>query len=260
MNRIKNAFQNGKAFIGFLTAGDPNLKKSEDLILAMVRAGADLIEIGIPFSDPVAEGPVIQKANIRALNSGTTADHVFDLVGRIREKTEIPIVLLTYLNPVFTYGYDKFFARCQETGVDGIIIPDLPYEEREELIPFAKANGVDVISLIAPTSQQRILEIAREAEGYIYLVSSMGVTGMRNTIQTDLDSMVRTIRSVTDTPIAIGFGINTPEQAQKLSQIADGVIVGSAIVKIIEEHGVHAEEPIYEYVKKMKNAMDNKLL
>lgn len=255
MSKIENAFKNGTAFIGFLTAGDPNLEKTEEYILAMEEAGADLIEIGIPFSDPIAEGTVIQEANIRALSVGTTTDKVFDMVASVRKKTQIPLVFLTYLNPVFKYGYERFFAKCQESGIDGIIIPDMPYEEKGELLPIAKQNGVDVISMIAPTSEDRIKRIASEATGFIYVVSSMGVTGMRSEIKTDLASILQTVKAASNTPAAIGFGINTPEQAAHYGGMAEGVIVGSAIVKLIEKYGENAKEPLMQYVKLMKNAL-----
>ncbi len=255
MSRIKNAFENGKAFIGFLTAGDPNIQKSMDYILAMAESGADLIEIGIPFSDPIAEGKVIEAANVRALSVGTTCDQVFELVALVRKKTSIPLVFLTYLNPVFNYGYEQFFTRCKEVGIDGIIIPDMPYEERGELLSFASNNEVDVISLIAPTSDERISQIAKDATGFIYVVSSMGVTGVRSEIKTDITSITDTIRRVSQTPIAIGFGISTTEQAKQMATHADGIIVGSAIVKIIEEHGSNADEYIRSYVREMKNAI-----
>ena len=255
MSKIREAFQNGKAFIPFITAGDPTLEDTERFIVTMADCGADLIEIGIPFSEPIAEGIVIQEADIRALASGTTADKVFDMVSRVRKKVSIPLVFMTYLNPVYHYGYEKFFTRCEEAGISGIIIPDLPYEEKAEADGPAAAHGVELISMIAPTSEDRIRMIAKEAGGFIYVVSSMGVTGMRSDITTDLPSMVRAIREVTTIPCAIGFGINTPDQAEKMAGIADGVIVGSAIVKIIERKGSGAAPEIAEYVRKMKDAV-----
>ena len=254
MSKIANAFENGKAFIGFLTAGDPTIEKTVEYILAMEEAGCDLIEIGIPFSDPMAEGVVIQDANVRALKHNTTTDDVFDIVREVRAKTDIPLVFLTYINPVFFYGYERFFKRCSELGVDGIISPDLPYEEKGEIVEIARKNDVDVISLIAPTSKERIQKIAADASGFIYIVSSLGVTGMRSEIKTDLNSIIGDIRDVCDLPLAVGFGINTPEQSRDIAKIADGVIVGSAIVKIIEEHGENAAEPLKEYVSSMKKA------
>ena len=255
MSKIKDAFANGKAFIGFLTAGDPSLDKTEEFILSMVEAGADLIEIGIPFSDPIAEGEVIQKANVRALSVDTTLDKIFSMVKAVRLKTQIPIVFLTYLNPVFTYGYDHFFRECNNNGVDGVIIPDIPFEEKEELMPFSEKYSIDIISLIAPTSQERIGKIASSAQGYVYCVSSMGVTGVRSEINTDLSSILSAIRAATDVPVAVGFGISTPEQATQISAYADGIIVGSAIVKVIEEHGANASQPLFEYVRGMKEAI-----
>lgn len=258
MSRINQAFADGKAFIAFLTAGDPSADKTVEYILAMEEAGADLIEIGIPFSDPTAEGVVIQDANIRALSAGMTTEGVFDIVRRVREKSQVPLVFLTYINPVYHYGYEAFFAKCQKLGVDGIILPDMPYEEKGELSDVAANHGVDVISLIAPTSEQRIRMIAKEASGFLYVVSSMGVTGMRGEIKTDLASILASIREVTDLPAAIGFGINTPQQAAQMGQIADGVIVGSAIVKIIERYGTEAKEPLMKYVAEMKQAVADK--
>ena len=255
MSNISKAFKNTKAFIPFLTGGDPTIDKTEEYIYKMVEAGADIIEIGIPFSDPIAEGPVIQEANIRALKNGATPERIFEMVERVRTKTQVPIVFLTYLNPVFNYGYDKFFARCKKAGVDGIIIPDMPFEEKGELAEEAKKNGVDIISLIAPTSADRIQMIAKEAQGYVYVVSSLGVTGMRSEIKTDLKSIIDLVKQATDVPAAVGFGINTPEQAAEISKISDGVRVGSAIVKIIEKYGENAAGEVYKYVKEMKDAI-----
>lgn len=256
-NKIKKAFENEnkKAFIAFLTAGDPDAESTISYILEMEKAGADLIEIGIPFSDPTAEGVVIQDANIRSLKNGMTTDGVFEIVRRVREVSNIPLCFMTYLNPVFHYGYDRFFTKCEELGVDGIIIPDLPFEEKDEVEGPANEHNVVVISMIAPTSESRIQMIAKQAKGFIYVVSSMGVTGVRSEIKTDLGSIVESIRKVTDTPCAIGFGISTPEQAKKMATISDGSIVGSAIVKIIEKHGANAKQELGEYVKNMKVAV-----
>jgi tryptophan synthase alpha chain len=248
MSRIKKAFDNKKAFIGFVTAGDPSLDKTEEFILDMERAGASLIEIGIPFSDPIAEGAVIQEANIRALNAGCTTKKVFDMVASLRTKTEIPLVFLTYLNPIFKYGCERFCKRCKEVGIDGLIIPDMPYEEKGEMEEVAAKYSVDLVSLIAPTSASRIEMIAKEAQGFIYVVSSMGVTGVRSDIKTNVTDIVKSIRKVTNTPVAIGFGIHTKEQVRKYFEEADGVIIGSAIVKIIEQYGDKAGEKIYEYI------------
>ena len=254
---IKDAFFFVLAFVAFITAGEQCLEKREEYILEMERAGADLIEIGIPFSDPIAEGVVIQEADLRALQSGTTTDKIFDMVEHLREKTDMPLVFMGYLNPVFHYGYDRFFRRCARCGISGIIIPDLPYEEKGECEDIAASYGVDVVSMIAPTSESRIRAIASEARGFLYVVSSMGVTGVRSEIKTDLASILEAIRQVTDIPAAVGFGINTPEQAAKIAAICDGVIVGSAIVKIVARYGTEAGPYIYEYVKSMKDSIKN---
>lgn len=256
MSRIEKAFENKKAFIGFLTAGDPNIKKSEEFILAMAKAGADIIEIGIPFSDPVADGNVIKKANIRALNANTTTDKVLDMAKSVRKKSDVPLVLLTYINPVFVYGYDKFFSRCKLSGIDGIIIPDLPFEEKTEVLQVAQSYEVEIITMIAPTSKDRIKTLAKESTGFIYLVSSLGVTGVRSELDTDLSLVISQIRKATDTKIAVGFGISTPQQAKKMTAIADGAIVGSAIVKIIEENGENSAQKLFEYVSEMKKAIE----
>lgn len=259
MNRIKDVLiHNGekqKAFVGFLTAGDPNIEKTKEFIFEMIKGGADLVEIGIPFSDPIAEGPVIQAANIRALSKGINTDKVFQLVCEVRKESEIPLVFMTYLNLVFSYGYDKFFKRCEETGVDGIILPDLPFEEKKEVVEVAQKYNVEVISFIAPTSENRIKMIAQEAAGFVYIVSSMGVTGMRNEIKTNLESIIKVVRKNTEIPCFVGFGINTPEQAAEISQNCDGVIVGSAIVKIIEKYGDNAGKYVFDYVKSMKDSV-----
>jgi tryptophan synthase alpha chain len=256
MSNIAKAFDHGKAFIGFVTGGDPSIEKTKEFILAMRDAGCDLVEIGVPFSDPIAEGPVIQEANLRALAAGVTTDKLFGLVAELRESgVSIPLVFLTYLNPVYHYGYEKFFARAEEAGLDGVIIPDLPFEEQHELSPAASAHGIDVISLVAPTSEERAGMIAAHATGFVYVVSSMGVTGVRNEIATDLAAITARVRAVTDVPVAVGFGVHTPEQARAVAETADGVIVGSAIVKIVAEHGENAAPHIADYARSMKAAV-----
>lgn len=255
MNKIKDAFKNGKAFIGFLTAGDPDLETTKKVIKKMAEAGCSLVEVGIPFSDPIAEGPVIQNANIRALKNNVTTDDVFRMVKEVKEEVDIPMVFMTYLNVLFKYGYERFLTNAKNAGICGVIIPDMPYEEKAELQQVASKYDIEVVSLIAPTSEDRIKMIASDAEGFIYTVSSLGVTGVRSEIKTDLESITKAIKEVTDIPVAIGFGINTPEQAKKYSEIADGVIVGSAIVKIIEKYGKDAPEKVYEYVKSMTDAI-----
>jgi tryptophan synthase alpha chain len=258
MSNIARAFDHGKAFIGFVTGGDPSIEKTKEFIVALRDAGCDLIEIGVPFSDPIAEGPVIQEANLRALAAGATTDKLFGLVRELREDgLDEPLVFLTYLNPVYHYGYGNFFTRAAEAGLDGVIIPDLPFEEQHELTPFASARGIDVISLVSPTSEERAGMIAARATGFVYVVSSMGVTGTRNEITTDLASITARARAVTDIPIAVGFGIHTPEQARAVAGIADGVIVGSAIVRIVAEHGADAAPRVADYARGMKEAVSS---
>ena len=255
MSKIRNAFENGKAFIAFITCGDPDLGTTAAAVRAAVENGADLIELGIPFSDPTAEGPVIQGANLRALKGGVTTDKIFAFVRELRQDVTVPLVFMTYANVVFSYGAERFLAACRDVGIDGLILPDLPYEEKEEFLPVCRACGVDLISLIAPTSKDRIAMIAKEAEGFLYIVSSLGVTGARSEIQTDLASIVEVVRQNTDIPCAIGFGISTPAQAGRMASLADGVSVGSAIVKRLEQYGKDAPEHIGRYVKSMKNAL-----
>lgn len=255
MNKLQRAFSNGKAFIPFITAGDPSMEITEQLVLQMAEAGADLIELGIPFSDPMAEGPVIQDADYRALSAGATTDKLFNMMRRIRKSSDVPIAFMTYMNPIFTYGTDRFMKNCQEVGVDAVIVPDVPYEEKEELLPYCKKYDVTLISMIAPTSNNRIRTIASEAEGFIYCVSSMGVTGVRTEISNDVEEMIKLAKEVKDIPCAIGFGISTPEQATKMARISDGVIVGSAIVKIVAQYGSDCVPHVVEYVRNMKNAI-----
>ncbi len=256
MTSIKDAFTNKKAFIAFITAGDPTIDKTKDYIRQIQKAGASLIEIGIPFSDPIAEGPTIQNANVRALKNHVHTDHVFNMVEELKDEITIPLCFMTYLNVVYHYGYDRCFKRCQEVGIKGIIIPDLPYEEKNEVEEVSTQYEVTLISMIAPTSKERVEMIAKEANGFIYLVSSMGVTGTREntSFSNNLEEIVQHIKTVTDTPVAIGFGIHSPTQATSMASIADGVIVGSAIVNIIAENGDHADQAIYDYVKEMSEA------
>ncbi|OUP51162.1 tryptophan synthase subunit alpha [Lachnoclostridium sp. An181] len=257
MNKIAEAFQNKKAFIPFITAGDPSLEMTEQLLYTMQKAGADLIEIGIPFSDPVAEGVVIQEANERALKQGCTTDKIFDMLSRARERVTVPLVFLTYLNPIYTYGKERFMQKCAECKIDGLIVPDMPYEEREELQDVCKKYDIKIISLIAPTSKERIAMIASKAEGYLYCVSSLGVTGIRKEIKTDIADMVAHIRETTDIPCAVGFGIASTEQAKEMAALSDGAIVGSAIVKLIGEYKENALAPVEDYVRMMKQAVQD---
>lgn len=254
MSRIKEAFANGKAFIPFITCGYPDLETTAVLVREMEKNGADLIELGIPFSDPTAEGPVIQGANVKALEGGVTTDKIFDFVRELRRDVKIPMVFMTYANVVFSYGAERFIRTCREIGIDGLILPDLPFEEKNEFDPICKQYDVDLISLIAPTSENRIAMIAREASGFIYIVSSMGVTGVRSEIKTDIGAMVKLVKENTDVPCAVGFGISRPEQAQKMAGLSDGAIVGSAIIKLITQYGKDAAGPVGQYVKEMKAA------
>lgn len=259
MSNIKNAFTNGKAFIPFITCGDPDLDTTKEIIRAMAANGADLIELGIPFSDPTAEGPVIQGANLRALKGGVTTDKIFEMVKELRQDLirplTLPMVFMSYANVVFSYGAEKFIRTCSQIGIDGLILPDLPFEEKGEFDGICQKYNIDLVSLIAPTSENRIAMIASKARGFIYIVSSLGVTGVRNEIHTDIASLVKLIRENSSVPCAVGFGISTPEQAAKMAEISDGVIVGSAIVKLIAQYGKNSAGPVGEYVKKMKSAL-----
>jgi tryptophan synthase alpha chain len=255
MNKLQQVFANGKAFIPFITAGDPTLEITEQLVFEMAAAGADLIELGIPFSDPIAEGQVIQAADSRALTGRTTTDKIFAMVRRIRKSCYVPIAFMTYVNPIFTYGTDRFMKNCREVGVDAVIVPDVPYEEKDELQPFCFKYNVNLISMIAPTSKNRIRMIAGEAQGFIYCVSSMGVTGVRKEIGSDVEEMIKIVKGTKDIPCAIGFGISTLEQAAKMAKLSDGIIVGSAIVKIVEKYGQDCIPYVVECVRTMKNAI-----
>jgi tryptophan synthase alpha chain len=255
MTEIRDAFRNGKAFIAFVTCGDPDLETTKSVIRSLAENGADLIELGIPFSDPTAEGPVIQAANTRALSNGVTTDDIFEMLEEMRSDVKIPMVFMTYANVVFSYGIERFVKRCREVGIQGLILPDVPYEEREDFGPACEKEGLALISMVAPTSADRISMISRDAKGFIYVVSSLGVTGTRSEITTDIGSITSIIRKSSDTPMAIGFGISNLEQARKMAIHADGVIVGSAIVRLLEKHGKDAAGPIGEFTRSMKDAI-----
>lgn len=257
MSKIAEAFKDKKAFIAFITCGDPSLEVTEKAVCAMAEAGADLIELGIPFSDPTAEGPVIMEADERALQAGTTTDKIFEMVARLRRKLTLPMVFMTYANVVYSYGSEKFISRASSLGMDGLILPDIPFEEKDEFEGICEKYGMDLISLIAPTSHDRIRMIAREAKGFVYCVSSLGVTGVRSEITTDVGAMVRLVKEVKDIPCAVGFGISTPEQAAKMASVSDGAIVGSAIVKLCARYGEDCVPYVAEYVKSMKDAIRN---
>ena len=255
MSRIEEAFQNHKAFIAFITVGDPDLETTERVVHAAVENGADLIELGIPFSDPTAEGPVIMEADEVALKAGTTTDKVFELTKKLRETVTVPMVYMTYANVVFSYGCEKFAQKAADAGIDGLILPDVPYEEKEEFTEVFDRYGLDLISMIAPTSEDRIAMIAKEAKGFIYMVSSLGVTGTRSEITTDISAITDLVKKNSEVPCAVGFGISTPEQAARMAELSDGAIVGSAIIKIIAKYGKEAAGPVGEYVKEMADAV-----
>lgn len=257
MIKISDAFQNGKAFIPFITCGDPDLATTRKLVNVMVANGADLVELGIPFSDPTAEGPVIQGANLRALSKGCTTDDVFELVRQLRQEDglTVPMVFMTYANVVYHYGTEKFLSKAAEVGMQGLILPDVPYEEKADFDPACKKYGLELVSLIAPTSNDRISTIAADANGFVYCVSSLGVTGVRGSITTDIGAMIKLVKEAKDIPACVGFGISNPETARKMAQYADGVIVGSAIVRIIGEYGVDAVPHVAQFVKSIKDAI-----
>lgn len=255
MSKIREAFENGKAFIPFIICGDPDLETTAAVVRAAVANGADLIELGIPFSDPTAEGPVIQGANMRALEGGTTTDEVFRLVRELRADVAVPMVFKTYANVVFSYGTERFMNACKDVGIDGIVIPDLPFEEKDEFLPYCHKYGVDLVSMAAPASEKRIAAIAKEAEGFVYVVSSPGVTGMGSEIKTDLASIVKAVRENTSVPCVIGFGISTPEQAKEVAALSDGAIADAAVIRMLEQYGKAAPKYIGEYVKEMKSAL-----
>ena len=255
MTEIADAFRNGKAFITFVTCGDPDLETTKSVIRSLQDNGADLIELGIPFSDPTAEGPVIQAANTRALSGGVTTDSIFSMLEEMRGEIKVPMVFMTYANVVFSYGTERFVKRCKDVGIKGLILPDVPYEEHEDFAPACEKEGLSLISMVAPTSSDRISMISKQAKGFIYLVSSLGVTGTRSEITTDIGAITKIIKQNTSTPVAVGFGISNPEQARKMAVNADGVIVGSAIVRLLEKHGKEAAEPIGEFTRSMKDAI-----
>ena len=255
MSRIAEAFAHGKAFIPFLTCGDPDLETTEAVVRAVAQTGADLIELGIPFSDPTAEGPVIQAASERALAAGATTDKIFEMVRRLRRDVTTPMVFMTYANVVFSYGTERFISTASEIGMDGLILPDVPYEEREEFAPVCRKYGLDLISLIAPTSEGRIAKIAREAEGFLYGVSSLGTAGVQEELTANVDRMVRLAKEADpDLPCAVDLDVPTPDQAAAVARVADGVIVGSAIVELTGRYGQEAVPYIRDYVTDMKTA------
>lgn len=255
--QISSAFKNNNALIAFITGGDPNIATTREIILEMAKNGVDLIEIGIPFSDPVAEGPVIEAADERALKSGTTVDHLFEMVASLQGEIDIPLVFMTYANPIFKYGAQKFMKKCKEVGINGIIVPDIPFEERNELKPYCTEFNIDQIHLVAPTSKDRIKMIANDTDGFLYIVSSLGVTGMRDEVSTQISEMVKSAKQATDIPCAVGFGISTKEHAKQILKISDGIIIGSAIVNLIAKHGTDSPKVIGKFIKEIKDYCKN---
>lgn len=245
MNRIEKKFkeiEGRSAFIGYITSGDPTLEKTEELVYAMEENGCDIIELGIPYSDPVADGPVIQLAAQRALDNGIKVKDIFETVAKIREKSQVPIAFLVYYNTVFAYGLKAFADKCDEVGIDGLIIPDLPLEERKELMPYLEGKNVGIIPLVAPNSNTRIKDIVTGGRGFVYCISSFGVTGMRDNFEINISKYLESVKAQTDLPLAVGFGISTNDDVKKFAEVADGVIVGSAIVKKVEETNGSAKE------------------
>ena len=263
MNRIDSVFKrlkgcSKKAFIAYITAGDPDLATTGKLVFELERSGVDIIELGIPFSDPIADGPTIQAASYRALSKKTSLVKIFKLVNKLRKDTEIPLIFMSYYNPIHKYGLVKFFASCKRTGVDGVIVPDLPVEESGELVRLGKKTDISTIFLVAPTStKDRIRKIVRRSSGFIYYVSSIGVTGMRKNLPSDIVRKIKIIKSMTVKPVAVGFGVSDSKQAKLVAKTADGVIVGSAIVGIIAERG-NVTPKVYLFAKSLAKAIHEK--
>lgn len=255
MSKMKNAFANKDAFAAFITCGDPDLETTAAAVRAAAENGADLIELGIPFSDPTAESSVIQRSNLRALAGGTSTDRIFAFVKELRQEVTVPMVFMAYANVVFSYGAERFISACRDAGVGGLILPDLPFEEKEEFLPFCRKYGVDLVSVIAPAPEKRIAEIARNAEGFLYLVSGPGAAGGERRIASQFADMVKTVRANTDVPCAIEADLSAPWQAKNMAGISDGIIAGSAMVELLEQHGKEAPRYIGEYVKSVKDAL-----
>ena len=256
MSKITQAFANNKAFIPFITCGDPDLTTTHKLVKAAVDNGADIIQLGIPFSDPTAEGLAIQAANLRALKKKITTDDVFNLVQTMRQDISAPFILTTYANAVFSYGIESFFERCAQVGAEGVLIADVPYEEKDEFEGLALKHGVELISLVSPTSEHRIAKIAKEARGFVYIISSLGNNKSRDELLSDIRHMVKLVREHTDLPCAVGIGISTPEQAKDVAAISDGAVVGSAILNVIAQYGKEAAPHVGSLVKSMKDAVN----
>lgn len=266
MNRINRKFKElkkmkQKAFIAYVTAGDPDLAMTGRIVLALEKANVDIIELGIPFSDPLADGPTIQAASQRALKKNVTLKKIFKMVKALRARTDIPIVFMTYYNPVLKYGLRRFMDSCKANGVDGVIVPDLPYEEADDLIRLGRIERVATINLVAPTStSERMKRIAGKSRGFIYYVSLTGVTGARRKLPGDVASRLKSLKAATAKPVCVGFGISKPEQARHLAKISDGVIVGSAIVRIVEKNINNTKDMLFEigrFARSLAGAIHN---
>jgi len=262
MNRIVEKFnylqeKNEKAFIPFVTAGDPDLNTTLELVLTLEKAGADIVELGIPYSDPMADGPVIQASSTRALAKGTKIKFIMEKVKELREKTQIPLVYLLYYNSIFKYGPEKFFKQCKDVGIDGLIIPDLPLEERAEVIEIADKYDICIIPMVAPTSHGRIKAITNLGKGFVYCVSVNGVTGTRQKLNTDVKEYMDLISTYTNMPKALGFGISNAEMAKAYAPYCQAIIVGSAIIKLVAEGGSQKEiiKRVYDFAVEIKNAI-----
>lgn len=257
MNRIEKVFRKlkaggKKAFIPYVMAGDPSLGRTAEIVRMLERCGADIVELGVPFTDPVADGPTIQRAAERALNAGVTLRGVMKFVKELRQSVHVPLLLMTYYNPVFKYGEDKFVEDAIQAGVDGVIIPDLPPDEAEGLIKKSRKPGFATVFLLAPTStDDRVAKVAKASRGFIYYVSMTGITGSRLMLDGSLRESISIIRSTTEKPVAVGFGVSSPEEAGTVSELADGVIVGSAIVKRIAE----SDEGLEAFVMELRRAI-----
>lgn len=247
MSKIQSAFAKGRAFIAFITCGDPDLATTEAAVYAAAEAGADLIELGIPFSDPTAEGPVMEQSSLRALQGGVTTDKIFAMVKRLRQKVNVPIVFMTYANVVFSYGAEVFIAKCAELSIDGLILPDIPYEEKDEFLPLCRQYGIDLISVITSASADRIPMIAKEATGFIYVVSGSEATIRKETLQ----QIVQEVRKNSSIPCVVS-GVRSSEQDRQTAEFTDGIIADTAIVELLAEYGRQAPEHIGIYVKRMK--------
>lgn len=252
MSRIKEAFKDGKALIGFLTAGVPSAEDTLRYMEDLETAGADLIEIGVPFSDPVADGAVIMEADVQALKNKVHLPQVMEIVKAFRKQSETPLVFLSYYNPIFNYGVKNFFEEAKAIGLDGVAIPDLPYEEQMEIRPFADTYGIDIIQIIGSASEERICQNVKNATGFVYIVSSVESANRKTDMKRNLADIISVIRKTTDTPIVVGLDGHHPEELQKMKEMADGITTGSIVVDMINKNGKKAGKLVQEYMKKLK--------